>query len=393
VISAGVDVQKIWIISIAPWAGWFSTASSFIYYPAIPFMVTQMGVSVEQINLTVTSYMIASGLFPTIVGTLADRYGRRITLVVTISVYVVTNVALTLRRSFPALLVLRMLQSAAISGGILYNLWHSGRSNLRRGARRIFRGCLHILEYSSERCTHGQRTPSAQMDMAVNLLILSHSFVRCPDSHDRGAAETGRNLVSVGRRAIFLVGTPLFSILSPPRQEQLELSSVADSSDTGKKFNPLSAVEVLKERGTLISSICFGVYYMDHSCLQASLSTVFVQTYQVTGLVAGLIYIPFGVGCAIASFVAVAKLDEDQADEIAGKIVDQDYRVIANKTSSNRNLGEKDAKFPFEQARLRSYKCAVIVCSPLTIGYGWSLQATNVTNITPTPIGHSGETG
>lgn len=108
--------QKAWIIVIAAWAGWLSTASSFIYFPAIPFMASQMGVSVQQINLTVTSYLIASGVFPTITGSLADMYGRRITLLVSLLVYAGVNVALAVQRSFPVLFVLRMVQSAAISG-------------------------------------------------------------------------------------------------------------------------------------------------------------------------------------------------------------------------------------------------------------------------------------
>lgn len=114
--SAFTRQQKVWIIIVAAWAGWFSTASSFIYFPAIPFMAQQMNVSVQQINLTVTSYLIASGVFPTVTGSIADRYGRRITILVCLLVYIVTNISLAVQRSFPALFVLRMLQSAAISG-------------------------------------------------------------------------------------------------------------------------------------------------------------------------------------------------------------------------------------------------------------------------------------
>lgn len=110
--------QKGWIIVIAACAGWFSTASSFIYFPAIPFLATDMDVSIQDINLTVTSYLIASGVFPTITGNLADIYGRRITLLISLAVYTAANVGLATQRSFAALFVLRMLQSAAISGAL-----------------------------------------------------------------------------------------------------------------------------------------------------------------------------------------------------------------------------------------------------------------------------------
>ena len=111
--------QKRWIIFIAAWAGWFSTASSFIYFPAIPFMALDMGVSIQKINLTVTSYMIASGIFPAIIGNAADRFGRRIIILASLAGYTIANIGIALQRSFAALFILRMLQSAAISGMVM----------------------------------------------------------------------------------------------------------------------------------------------------------------------------------------------------------------------------------------------------------------------------------
>ena len=122
--SAFKPAQKRWIIFIAAWAGWFSTASSFIYFPAIPFMAHDMGVSIQKINLTVTSYMIASGIFPAITGNAADRYGRRVLLLASLAVYTIANIGIAVQRSFTALLMLRMLQSAAISGmTTLFSVW------------------------------------------------------------------------------------------------------------------------------------------------------------------------------------------------------------------------------------------------------------------------------
>lgn len=114
--SAFTSTQKGWILFIAAWAGWFSTASSFIYFPAIPFLAGDMNVSVQDINLTVTSYLIASGIFPTVTGSVADIYGRRVTLMVSLTAYAAINVGLATQRSFAALFILRMLQSVAISG-------------------------------------------------------------------------------------------------------------------------------------------------------------------------------------------------------------------------------------------------------------------------------------
>lgn len=108
--------QKKWIIFIAASAGWFSTASSFIYFPAIPFLANDLDVDIQKINLTVTSYLVASGIFPSLVGGAADRYGRRPILVAAVGLYIAVNIGLAIQRDFRALLILRILQSAAISG-------------------------------------------------------------------------------------------------------------------------------------------------------------------------------------------------------------------------------------------------------------------------------------
>lgn len=78
-----------------------------------------MGVSNQKINLTVTSYMIASGIFPAITGNAADRYGRRITLLASLAVYTIANIGIAVQRSFTVLFMLRMLQSAAISDMVM----------------------------------------------------------------------------------------------------------------------------------------------------------------------------------------------------------------------------------------------------------------------------------
>ncbi|KAL1967178.1 hypothetical protein VTN77DRAFT_3469 [Rasamsonia byssochlamydoides] len=110
--------QRGWITFLVAFAGMFSPMSSFIYHPVINSIAENLGVSVESVNLTVTSYMIVSGIIPAIMGNLADTLGRRPAYMVTFSIYILANVGLAMQRSFPALLTLRMLQSVGSSGTI-----------------------------------------------------------------------------------------------------------------------------------------------------------------------------------------------------------------------------------------------------------------------------------
>jgi MFS family permease len=108
--------EKWCIVAMVSYAAWFSTLSSFIYYPAIPTLSKALGVSVSKINLTVTTYMSVATIAPTLVGDAADILGRRPIYVLTLSVYFVANLAIALSHSYSALLGLRVLQALAISG-------------------------------------------------------------------------------------------------------------------------------------------------------------------------------------------------------------------------------------------------------------------------------------
>jgi MFS family permease len=108
--------QKRYIVGIIALAGWFSTLSSFIYYPAITPIARDLQSSIARINLTITSYMVISAIAPAITGDAADLYGRRPLYLVTIGMYLLANIGIAVQSSFVGLLLLRMLQSAGISG-------------------------------------------------------------------------------------------------------------------------------------------------------------------------------------------------------------------------------------------------------------------------------------
>ena len=59
--------------------------------------------------------------------------------------------------------------------------------------------------------------------------------------------------------------------------------------------NPLSILIVLKLRATLAAVLYYGIYYTVHPCLQASRYTLCITVYRLSGLLAGLIYIPLAL--------------------------------------------------------------------------------------------------
>ena len=119
--SIFTPMQKRNILFLVSFAASFSTLSSFIFFPAITPLANSLHTTVGNINLSVTSYLVMSAVAPSIVGNIADISGRRPLLLFCLTTYFVANIGLAIQGSFPALLLLRMLQSAGISGMLQYN--------------------------------------------------------------------------------------------------------------------------------------------------------------------------------------------------------------------------------------------------------------------------------
>lgn len=108
--------NKWCIVAMVSYAAWFSTLTSFIYYPAINQLAQALAVSVDKINLTVTSYMAVATVAPTLLGDAADVLGRRPVYVLALSLYIGANIAIVLSNNYAALVGFRVLQALAISG-------------------------------------------------------------------------------------------------------------------------------------------------------------------------------------------------------------------------------------------------------------------------------------
>ncbi|KAI0156849.1 MFS general substrate transporter [Xylariaceae sp. FL1272] len=363
--SAFSHKQKNIIIGLAACAGWFSSISSFIYFPAIPVLAEDLGQSVEKINLTVTSYLIVSGVSPVIVGDAADRFRRRPTFIVCLTFYLAANIGLATQSSFGLLLFLRMVQSAGISGtfSVTYGVLGDLFTPAERGG---YSGIVSLL----------LNTPPSLGPIISGLLLLRWSWRSifwflsaatslCLIPMIIVFPETGRNLVGDGRLSAKSVNRPLIRILEPFKTscEPIEASATGLEKPRRSLPNPIASLKLIRNPETAIILISYGINYSTYSCLQASLSSLFLNTYRIEGVASGLIYIPFGIACAVAAYGT-------------GFLLDYNYRRTAAKVgmnvekSKNNDLGQ----FPIEMARLRLIPAFVAIGVILVTGYGWQIQ-------------------
>lgn len=114
--SAFDTKSKRYIVLLCALAGFFSPFSAFTYFPALEYIGGDLKVSLQLMNLSITVFLVIQAVAPPLLGDIADQIGRRPVYLFVLLVYFVACIGLALQRSYPALLVLRMVQSFGSSG-------------------------------------------------------------------------------------------------------------------------------------------------------------------------------------------------------------------------------------------------------------------------------------
>ncbi|KAL2005421.1 hypothetical protein VTN00DRAFT_2632 [Thermoascus crustaceus] len=366
VYTAFSTTEKRGIIFLIAVAGFFSPFTAFIYFPALESIAVDLNVSIQLINVTITMYLVIQGIIPSIFGNLADVIGRRPIYIIAFSIYLCASLGLAFQKSYAALLVLRMLQSAGSSGTIMlaYGVIADIAPPQQRGG---YVGIAHVGFNSAPSLgpiVGGIMSDKLGWRWVFRLLCIISGvwlvviFVFLP--------ETGRRIVGNGRiptRGIHksilqrLLSTKNKSRGSP---DQLQGRRKRPLSNL---VNPLRSIQMIFHRSEALVLFSNAIFYMQYSCVQASLSTLFTRIYGLNEIQVGLSYLAFGIACAIASYGV-------------GRITDRDYRIIAASygfTTGSSN-GEVLSSFPLEKARLRTVWYYIAISSASTLGYGWALQ-------------------
>ncbi|KAI0544437.1 major facilitator superfamily transporter [Xylaria curta] len=365
--SVFTTLQKRWILFITGFAGFFSPLSSFIFYPAIVPIATGLGVTIGRINLAITTYLVVSGIVPAILGNAADKIGRRPVYIVALFIYFVANIGLALQNRYPALLVLRMVQSAGIAGTV--SLGYGVISDIATPSERG--SCVGIFSLGLN--LGPPIGPVLGGILAAKLgwrwifwfLVITGGS--CLVMALFALPETARAIV--GNGSIPATGMnrtliPISCSSSRTRDGADKLSRDMTTKGRLASFpNPLASLKLLLELDLFILLLCNAIYYTAGACAQTSLSSLFIEVYGYKELQAGLIYIPFGLG-ALASVY------------IWGKFLDIEYSRISKGLGYDPDEVKEKLfdDFPIELTRLRSISYLAVLTAAATAGYGWTVQ-------------------
>jgi multidrug resistance protein len=377
VYSAFSPWKKRYIVTMVTWAAFISPTSANIYFPALNPLKSDLGVSTTLINLTLTSYMIFQGLAPTVFGDLADMAGRRPAYILAFTVYLGANIGLALQNSYGALFVLRCLQSTGSSGAIAlgYGVVADVSTSAERGKFMGIVGAGTMMGPALGPVIGGILAQFLGWRSIFWFLVIVAAGFLVPFTLT--VPETGRNVVGNGsvppqgwnmtvleylrlrKESKSSTGLSLTETAQSRRRAQVELARERKL----RWPNPLKTIHIVMEKDMAVVLFYNSLIYTAFYDIMASIPEIFQEIYGFNDLQVGLCYIPFGIGCALASV-------------INGRMLDRNYRRVARQIGFviDQKRGDDLRYFPIERARLEIIWPLLGVGLAAVLCYGWVIE-------------------
>ncbi|KAK8016961.1 MFS general substrate transporter [Apiospora rasikravindrae] len=353
----------------------FSPLSANIYFTALGALQTELRTSAQNINLTITAYLVFQAVAPALLGDLADTVGRRPVFLFMFAVYTAANVGLALQSDFAALLLLRMLQSLGcsatvpVSYGVVADVaTASGRggmlgfamiaTNLGPALAPIIGGGL--IAGLDWRWVFWFLTIHGVIVLLVTLLFLP---------------ETARHVVGNGQvlpRQLWR--RPLVSAITGWKMPKaaVKVRGVHASGEAASKTrfpNPLRSVRILLDPEAAMMASMSAIFYTIYYCIQSSMSVILSELYGFEELIVGLCYL--SIGCGVVA-----------GGGSKGKLIDWNFRRAARSAGVNQDHKRVVdlSGVPIERARMRFMFIYALACSGILAGYGWSVAYETVSS-------------
>ena len=90
-----------------------------MYLPGFPLIASDLGANAAQIQMTLTSFLVALAIGQLLIGPLSDRYGRRKPLIIGTSLAIVAGALCIVAPDIHALIALRALQGIGGAAGVV----------------------------------------------------------------------------------------------------------------------------------------------------------------------------------------------------------------------------------------------------------------------------------
>lgn len=354
--------QKALIVSIVSIAATFSGFASNVYFPSIPTIATDLSVSTELIDLTVTSYLVFQGLSPSIWGAVADVQGRRITYICTFIIFLGSCIGLAQTKHYYQLVILRCMQSAGVASTIAVGAGVLGDITTREergGYMGFFQAGLLVpvavgpILGSIFADTLGWRaifwflTIASGTFLVILILVLPETLRALVGNGSIPAKSVAESpLAYIQRRRLSITSQAAFEAARPPPPPVVGQEL---------KIDFLGPLRIVLKLDVMFIIIFMSIYYTVWQMTITCVSTLFTRTYGLSQIQVGLTFLGNGVGCILGTLST-------------GKVLDRNYRRIESQYTGS------PESFPLERARLKTIWIFSGMQCVSALVFGWTLE-------------------
>ncbi|KAK4555617.1 hypothetical protein LTR86_007370 [Recurvomyces mirabilis] len=365
---------KMFIVFAVSISSLISPFGATTFYPALDVLAEDLNVTPTLINLSLTTYMIAQGIAPSLIAGMSDNSGRRLSFIVCFVIFVIANVGLALQTNYAALLVLRMVQAFGCSAAIA--LCTAVVADIATSAERG-----RYMGYATAGLLIGPAfgpTIGGVLDQYLGwrstfwflaifggFLLITFTFL---------FPETCRNVVGNGSIPARGVNLSILGYLQQRRHakqmqddEGLETASVALAAKRRGKFtfpNPLRTLAILGEKESLIVLLYNGAFFTGMiGFATPAIPVLYKDIYNLNTLDIGLCYITMGVGSLTSALTM-------------GHAVDWNFRRHAKRLGIVITKGKQQdlSDFPIERVRLEVVVPGHVIGTLAILAFGWTLS-------------------
>ncbi|KAF9776182.1 hypothetical protein IL306_005656, partial [Fusarium sp. DS 682] len=365
---------RLMIVSVSLFA-LLGTMATSMYYPALPTIASDLGVTITEVNLSVTTFMVEApsfptapsmlilaqilqGIAPTFVGSFSDSSGRRLAYIACFSTFLIANIALALQNTYAGLLALRCVQSVGAGGfiplasGVIADIIEPAE----RGSYMAWATVAPVLGPALAPVLGGVLTRylgwhSIFWFLAIACFVLGILFLLF-------FPETNRKLVGNGSRLPPRMSQPLCFYFQQRSNKQQ-----ADATERKPMCfpNPLSILKVALDKEGAVVLAGNGLINLLIAGVNTGLPQLMKSLYGLSQVKTSLCFLAFGIGSAVCTV-------------ITGRLMDRAYRKTAAKHNIPLKSARLDPNMPVEHARLQVTWPHIAAAIASLVGYGWTLN-------------------
>ena len=375
--------EKWFLVIQCAFTGFFSTIGGNIYYPVLTIIEEKFRITEEQVNLTVVVYFILQGISPSIVGGLADAFGRRPVVIVSILIYCAACIGLATCQTYPQIVALRCLQSAGISPVIAINSAIMGdvTTKAERGGYVGYVSGFQVIGVALGALLGALL--AARWNWRAIFWFLTIGSGICAVSLIICLPETKRTMVGNGsiRPKNIQNFAPILEL--PLVQRRLHLNDPdMETLEPKGKTNFFGFLGVLKLYEVDILLLSSGLQFAMWAAQQTGLSLALSKRYHYSVTKIGLCFLPGGI-CTLISVVVTGRyLNFAYRRSFSRYKVwwrEEESRLLAEHNNNQEEvvkLMNGDPRYTFNlcKARLLPALVTMIISSACFCGFGWCIQ-------------------